>query len=763
MIAEATRPTARSQLVPATSVERPLEAELRFTETFRRNQDAPVAIREAMCLAAQYPEICSPIEEGDLFAGRVQPRLVGFSPDEWGSCAFGFYHLPQALEQAMQDYSLSPDRQRRAQEMLEFWNAQNTSTHVRRAYPTQMAQYLPSDDWMNEPGIAFPLYRLTGGNVDYAKLMRLGLPGMAAEIERRRERAVLAGSDAQLYEAMLIALDVLAGVCRRYERHARDLAKATFDVQRRKELGQIAETLCHIVAAPPRSLREAIQLFWLYALVADIRNHGRMDVYLGDFLARDLETGALGEDQALALLQSLWQLMADRCTRVHNRVIVGGLGRPNEHNADRFALVAMEATRTVHEAEPQLSLRFYSGMNPALMRKALDVVGEGRTFPILYNDDVNVPAAMRAFDVGRAEAEQYLPFGCGEYILDHRSFGTPSGVLNLLKALEATLHNGVDPLTGKSIGLALGQFRDFTTFDDLWAAYTRQVEHFVRLLAEHEALEYAVAGEQAACLYHSMLYDDCLERGRAIFDGGIHYLGGTLETYGNTNTADSLMAIKDLVYDHKLLTHDRLLAALDANFEGYAAERRLMLAAPKYGNDDDRADRMLLEVHNHVCTVVREQRERARLHSYLVVIINNSANTLMGHWTAASADGRRAGTPMNNGNAPSSGNDHKGITAMLNSIVKPSPAIHAGAVQNMKLSRELFLTRRAELEALLESYFARGGTQAMITVVSRDDLERALEAPEQYRHIFVRVGGFSARFVDLPRDVQIEILQRTLY
>jgi pyruvate-formate lyase len=763
MIAQAPKPTARGQMTPATSPEYPFEAELRFTDTFRRYQDTHVAIREAMCLAAQYPEACGPIEDTDLFAGRIQPRLVGFSPDEWGSCAFGYYHLPQAIEQAMQHYQLDPPRRCRVQAMLDFWNAQNTSSQVRAAYPPALAQYLASDDWMNQPGIAFPLYRLTGGNVDYGKLMRLGLPGMSAEIGQRQQQAAVAGEDTQLYQGMLLALEVLATVCRHYERQARELAAATFDLQRRSELKQIAETLCSIVAAPPQNLREAMQLFWLYALVGDIRNHGRMDIYLGDFLARDLATGALTEAAALRLLQSLWQLMADRCTRVHNRVIVGGVGRPNREHADRFALLAMEASRTVHEAEPQLSLRFDQGTDPALMRKALDTIDAGRTYPILYNDDVNVPAVMQAFGVGCTEAEQYVPFGCGEYILEHRSFGTPSGVINLLKALEVTLHNGIDPLTGRSAGLALGQFHDFKTFDDLWAAYARQVEHFAGLMADQAVLEYTVASKQASFLYLSMLYDDCLERGRSIFDGGIRYLGGTLETYGNTNTADSLMAIKQLVYDKGLLTHGQLLAALDANFGGYARERRLMIDAPKYGNDDDRADGMLLQVHNHICTTVRAQRERTPLHSYLVVIINNSANTLMGHWTAASADGRCAGTPMNNGNAPSSGNDRKGITAMLNSIVKPSPAIHAGAVQNMKLSRELFATRRAELEALLDSYFANGGAQAMITVVSRGDLERAMAEPEQYRHIFIRVGGFSARFVDLPRDVQLEILNRTLY
>ena len=285
-----------------------------------------------------------------------------------------------------------------------------------------------------------------------------------------------------------------------------------------------------------------MQLFWLYSIVGDIRNHGRMDVYLGTFLARDLASGRLDEDEALRLLQSLWRLMAARNTRVHNRVIVGGRGRPNEADADRFALLAMEATRTVLEVEPQLSLRFYEGQHPALMQKALDVIGEGRTYPILYNDDVNIPAVQKAFGFEREEAEQYAPYGCGEYILEHRSFGTPSGVINLLKALEVTLHDGVDPLGDQRMGLALGALRDFDSFEDLWQAYARQVEHYVGIMAEQEVLEYEVAGKQAAFLYLSMLYDDCMERGKAIFSGGIRYLGGTLETYGNTNVADSLVA-----------------------------------------------------------------------------------------------------------------------------------------------------------------------------------------------------------------------------
>lgn len=750
-------------MVPRTSPTRPLEAELHFTETYRRYREAPAALREARCLAAQAPALFQPIEEGDLLAGRIRPPLVGFSPDEWGTCAFGYYHLPQAIREAAQEHGLGPEMRARAEEMIAFWDEESTAAKLRRAYPPEMARYLPEDDWMNTHGVAFPLYRLTGGTVDNGKLVRLGLPGLRAEVEERRQQAEADGEDTALFEGMAIALGVLAGVCRRYEAEARALAATEPNPARHDELLTLAEALAAIQTAPPRSLREAAQLVWLYALVGDIRNYGRMDVYLGDFLARDLEAGVLTEGEALRLLQSLWQLMAERETRVHNRVIVGGLGRPNEASADRFALLAMEATRTVLEPEPQLSLRFHEGQDPALYQKALDVIAEGRTFPILYNDEVNVPAVMAAFGFGREEAEQYVPFGCGEYILEHRSFGTPSGVINLLKALEVTLRDGTDPMTGREMGLALGRFEDFETFEDLWEAYAAQVEHFVRLMAEQEALAYKVAGREAPFLFLSMLYDDSLERGRAIFEGGIRYLGGTLETYGNANAADSLTAIKELVYDRKLLTPEELLAALDADFEGHARVRRMLQQAPKYGNDDDRADAMLVRVHEHVCTVTREQAARVGLHSYLVVVINNAANTLLGHWTAASADGRRAATPMNNGNAPSSGNDRKGMTALLNSMVKPRADIHAGAVQNLKFSPELFRTRRPELEALLGTYFEKGGAQAMITVVRRGDLEAAMERPEEFGHLFVRVGGFSARFVDLGRDVQREILDRTLY
>lgn len=738
-----------------------MEQAVMFTETYRNYKNDHVAILEAMCLSVQYPYAFEPIQANDLIAGRFRRPWVRFTSHDCDELAFTFDE--KRMIEAYENPDASKFEKRSILELIKFWKTENTQAKVRAAYPPYLAEALPSDDWVGEPGIAFPLYRMCGAMPDFGKLLQLGIPELKAKVESHRQQALREGGDVKLFEGMGLALDLFTGSCLYYAEQAEQISQGESDEARKLELEEIAAALRSITQDQPTTFREAIQLFWLYSLLSGVRNYGRMDVYLGDFLANDLKTNAIFEPQALKLVQSLWLLIASLKTVYESRVIIGGLGRRNQNNADRFAMLAMEASRTVCEIEPQLTLRCYTGMNPDLLEKALTVIGEGRTLPMLYNDDVNVEAAANAFRVSREEAEAYVPFGCGEYILEHRSIGTPSGVINLLKALEAALHNGIDPMTGRRIGLSTGALREFTSFDKLFDAYKQQIDYFTEIMADQEELEYRVIGGTAAYLYTSMLYDDCMERGKSLFNGGITYLGGTLETYGNINTADSLTAIRDLVFEKKQFCLEHLVQWLDADFQGFELERKKLLKVPKYGNDDERADEMAKKVHQHICSTIRKQRSRTNLHSYLNVIINNSANTILGRYTSASADGRKAREPMTNGNTPSGGSDKNGMTALLNSIVKLDPRIHAGAVHNLKCSRELFTERREQFKAVLDTYFAKGGTQLMISVVNRAELEQAMIEPEKYSHVFVRVGGFSARFVELDRDVQEEILSRTLY
>jgi len=735
-----------------------------FTDAYRRHSVDEAERRELACLRLQFPFVLQPIKQGDLFAGRITHAPVGFAPQMHSG--FGYYVNEADFLQMIDSNDLSAVQKVHARRMLQFWKNEQTRKITRDAYPPHMAELLPSDNWNGESGIAFPLYRMAGSNLNYERLLTLGISGLRDVITARQKKPGTDAKSHELFTAMQMGLELLRDVCTWYAEAADVLAMQTADKAEAANYSRIAETLNHIAYFPPETFHQALQLFWMYALLSGNADYGRIDIWAADFYARDRRENNLSQQEALEMLLSLWQLIAEReggAWVFDSRVIIGGMGRGNEKWADELALLCIEATRRRHDVLPQLTLRFYKAQNPKLYEKALDCIAENNPYPLLYNDDVNIPAAEHAFEISHEQAVDYVPFGCGEYIIDHQSFGTPSGVLNMLHALLVTLHNGVDPTTGKTMGLQTGDPNSFTTFEDLYTAYLKQLEAHVQVLAEQEILEYQMAGRTAPFLFFSMLYENCIERGRAVFDGGVKYLGGTLETYGNTNAADSLLAVKKLVYDEKKMSLAEMVNILDADFAGFERERKTMLDLAKYGNDENEADEMLLRVDRDVFAMVREQAQRVGLHSYLVVVINNNANTVMGRYTAASPDGRPAFTPMNNGNNPSSGMDKNGVTAFLNSIVKPPVNLAAGLVQNMKFSKDLFAKHPKEIEQLLSVYWAKGGAQAMITVIGRDDLQNAIKNPQEYQNLIVRVGGYSARFVDLDADIQQEILNRTLY
>jgi pyruvate-formate lyase len=724
----------------------------KFTKTYQENKNSPIAIREAKCIEVMSEYQFLPMEQEDLLAGRKRIVEVGFSNEPLLGRSVGYFYDEQRSAEAMAREHCTQEQMEHVVQLLDFWKTEETRYQLRQAYPEYMKHAMPQDLYWMYSEVAFPLYRVVGAYLDYDKLLTLGLDGLKEEISQYRIKAEKSGVDTQLYIGMEMAIDTLATVCKNYALEAKASGK-----------DKLAAALEHIAHRAPSTFLEAIQLSWLYALISGVLNYGRMDSYLGEFYVRDLEQGILTESEALEYIKSLWRLIAARNTVFHGRVIIGGKGRKNEAAADAFALLAIEASRTVIEIEPQLSLRFYEGQNPILMEKALECIGEGRTYPMLYNDEVNIPSVMKAFEIEEEEATDYVMFGCGEYVINKKSFGSPNGIINLLKALEITMFNGYDMLDKKDRGLRLGALTDFETFEEFYQAYQKQLTYYIEILAEQEQLEYEMVAKTGSFLYISMLMKDCIERGKGVFDGGIKYLGGTLETYGNINTTNSLYAIKDIVYEKNLINRKDLLKALKANFVGYENERKLLAGAEKYGNDLKNIDTFAAEFHEFLCNTVKKQKDWTNLHSYLVVIINNEANTILGRFTGASADGRLAGDPMANANNPAGGTDKNGITAMLNSLTKLDTSCHAGAVQNMAFSRELFHDHKEVLKGLLDTYFKNGGQQAMITVLNRNDLENAMKDPENYQHIMVRVGGFSARFVTLAPDVQKEIASRTLY
>ncbi|MGE5557089.1 MAG: pyruvate formate lyase family protein [Bacillota bacterium] len=739
-----------------------VEREIRFTEVYRAHEKDHPHKREIACLKKQAEETLMPIREEDWFAGRIDRMLVGIDPERGSLTEAAYFCRFEVLKEYLANPNADEELRGKASRLLDYWRGRTTYEKCRKAFPEYVKQGLPSDDYYAGFKPSYPMYGLGGPCLDWEKLTRLGVCGLKAEVGKRAERAEEEGGDFMFFWCLEAALDVFSRSALNYMDQARRLAEtATGDA--RKRLLLIAESLTWIAEFPPQTYHQAIQLVWLYSLVALPRNYGRMDVYLGGFLARDLDNGVLTQEEAKEMTIGLWRLIVARGDNFNNRIIIGGKGRPNERNADCFAMLALEVQEAVRESIPQLSLRVYDGMNPALLDKALRVIEGGSTFPIIYNDDVNVPASKENFNVGEREAEQYLMYGCGEFLLEHRSVGSPDAVVNILKVLDITLHNGRDTFTGEIQGLALGGLQDFASFEDLQETFTRQLGYQIELLAAAQATIYFITGHEAAFPLLSLLYDDCITRGKPLLAGGVRYLGGTMECFGNNSAADSLLAIKKAVYEQKLLAPGELLACLECNYEGREKERRILLSMPKFGNDDPEADAMSLWVNRIVYEAAQNQAARVGLASFLPVLINNGDSILFGKTTAASADGRKSGEPLSNGNQPSAGFDRSGITALLNSMAKLGAKMHAGATHNLKISRGVFKSRPQEIGALLKGYFARGGTQIMVTVTDRGELEKALKEPERYGNLIVRVGGYSERFINLPREIQQEVLRRTLY
>lgn len=715
-----------------------LEYMLLFTQTYEEYSKKSICEREARCQQVQLRYCMLPPRPQDLFAGRKATPPIGFLPQAPDS-SVGYYCNTEQVLELKNDPAFGIEQRHQLDELLTFWSGKTTKEKIIASYTKEQLAGLTLGDMSTESGAAFPLYRMGGAQMNPAKLLKLGLNGLIEEADSRR------AVNPNFYDNISFVLRCLQELLHQYAGEVRASSNSS------SEMEVMADNLEWLATNPPVSFWQAMQLSYLFYLVSGTFNYGRMDEYLGSYYAKDVDAGVITEEFALKLTKNLWSLMIERDTQWDARIILGGADRENAPDADRFALIALEASRQLKDVIPQLTLRCHQGMNPHVYQKALNVIGEGTTFPILYNDDVNIPAAAAAFDVELETAAGYVPFGCGEYVLYNQSFGTPSGAINILQALNESVY-GQDSLLAKC--------EDFETF---YTAFLNRLKEYILLLAQQEKLEYEICAADSPYLIFSTLFDDCLKRGKPIFDGGIRYLGGTLECYGNTNTADSLTALKTLVYEQKVISRKELIKALGNNFVGYEDLRLRLLQAPKYGNDDEAADTVAVRFHEDVTAAIRNCAKQVGLHSYLAVIINNSMNTTFGLTTGASADGRLPFTYMANANNPTGGMDKNGITALLSSLVKLSPEKHAGSVQNMKFSKDMFGSLRAKTESLLAAYFAGGGTQTMITVQNREDLENALANPEHYQNLIVRVGGFSARFVDLSRAIQQELISRTLY
>lgn len=726
----------------------------RYTDTHRRAANRPKEEREIACLRVLYPALFRSIESSDLVAGRIDVLPIGFGcVTSLGGV--GHYCVFQKLNAFKEQ--LTEDGQKAAvKELYCYWAEHDLKTKYCEEIVTE-------DTTGRFIDCEYPLIataRLSGMMLNYPLLLDNGISGLRNVLE---QKALLAPEN-HFYKAGIQSLDLFADCAQYLKIMALEQAEAVAG-KRKKELLRMAEGLEAVKGKKPENFHDAIQLFWLYAILAGVINYGRLDDYLGVYLKQDLECGVLTQEEAYGYIKSLWTMIENRRTTVNGRIIAGGRGRRNPEAADVFLRLALQVAKDVRYVEPQFTLRVTEDMPEDIFDMAMDCLGVGATYPTLYNDEVNIPAVMKAMRVDEKTAEQYVPFGCGEFVIAGQSTGTPNTCLNLLKLLTIALNEGVDPMDGqkKNGPVSLLAPEQLDTFEKLYRQYKALLNYYFDVSVKAQIYSYEAMRREVSFLFTSLLMEDCIGRGEALLDGGVRYLGGTNETYGNINTSDALSAIKHFVYDTKTYTLTQLCEAAKADFVGYAKVRMDLWNYDKYGNDIREIDDFANDFFKFVAGGIRDRGIAAGIQYYLIVISNNQLNTEWGRRTAASLDGRRSGTFMNPANNPQGGASRRGPTALLNSLARFDAGLHGGSVQNIKFAKPFFNENKEKIKTLFKVYFKRGGCHIMVTVIDKDVLEKARKSPEEYRDLIVRVSGFSAVFVNLAPDVQEELMSRVMY
>ncbi|MHB0875127.1 MAG: pyruvate formate lyase family protein [Anaerolineae bacterium] len=599
--------------------------------------------------------------------------------------------------------------------------------------------------------------------LDLDWLLGVGLAGIEEEIDVRQRWG--GGLDPDFYAAMKATVAAVSTLIARYGERAAALAATEPDAARQAELGGIADTCAWISRRPPRTFHEALQLVWSVHALNGLDSFGRFDQYLWPFYERDLSRGTITREQAGYLLQLTWLKILEG-TYIQN-LTLGGLDADGREVSNDLTFLCLETTRALATPQPNLSLRLSPDSPPRLLDAALETIGLGLGVPALYNDEVFI-AGLEGLGVPLRDARGYALAGCSQVMIPGRShFLCDDGVFNAAKCLELALNDGVDALSGRQLGPRTGSPDSFADLGAVIAAFKEQVRYAADMLGRSCNTTDRIYAESCGFPLRTLLVRSCLERGKGIWDGGAAYNGIQAECVGITDTADSLAAIGRLVFsgahggsDDGACSLPDLVQALRDDWSGQERLRALCRGrAPKFGNDDDYVDAIYRDVAETVYREVRRQTAR-RGGAFIPGSVVFTYNVGYGRRTGATADGRRARSPLADSAGASHGCNRSGATALLNSMAKFDQSLGTTCVVlNLMFTRADF--RSGMVGPLLRSYFERGGMQVQVNVVDGETLKRAQERPAEYRHLTVRVGGYSAYFTELDRAQQDEILART--
>lgn len=766
--------------IPTLSAERALL----LTDFYARSQgihSTPVQRALSFRYVMEHKTIC--INPDELIVGEKGPAPKA-APTYPELCCHSLSDLEILDSRPKIPFKVSQEtRAAHSDKIIPFWQGKSQRERI-------FAEMTPEWQEAYEAGIftEFMEQRAPGHTVLDDKIYRLGMLDFKQQIATSLAQLDFL-NDPSAYarqeelKAMQICADALILFGQRHAQKASELAAAETTPRRKAELEQIAEICTWVPARAPRNFWDALQYYWFVHLGVttelntwDAFCPGRLDQHLYPFYRSGLSDGSLTRDKAEELLHCFWIKFNNQpappkvgVTAAESgtytdfaQINVGGLRQDGSDGVNEVSYLLLDVIEDMRLLQPSSSVQVSKKNPDHFVKRAGKIIRTGFGQPSIFNSDLIVQELVRqgknvadARCGGSSGCVEVGAFGKESYIL--------TGYFNIPKVLEVTLHDGLDPRTGKQLGPHTGSASSFKTYEELFSAFEIQIRHFIDIKIRGNNVIERLYATYLPAPFLSLLTDDCIARGKDYHDGGPRYDSTYIQGVGLGSITDSLSAIKRHVFEDGTLRLDELMQVLSNDFKDNERLRRMLLnKTPRYGNDDDCADDIMVQVFELYFNAI-DGRKNTRGGTYHINLLPTTCHVYFGSVTGATPDGRQAWTPLSEGVSPVQGADRRGPTAVVRSVAKMDQARTGGTLLNQKLSPRLLSTDEGldHLVQLVRSYFKLDGHHIQFNVVEADTLRAAKLHPEQYRDLIVRVAGYSDYFCDLSEALQDEIIART--
>lgn len=764
------------------------------TLAYKENLNQPRVMVRAKMLEKVLDNMSIYIEDKSLLAGNqaTKNRNAPIFPEY--TMEFVMNELDQFEKRDGDIFYITEKTKEQLREIAPFWQNNNLRARGEALLPEEVRVFM-------ETGVFGMEGKLNAGDahlaVNYERILKDGLRGYEKRVKEYKATLDLTNPDNIdkycFYNAVLIVLKAVRNFANRYSVLAKDLAEKELNQERKIELLEISRICSKVPYEPAETFQEAVQSVWFIQLILQIESnghslsYGRFDQYMYPYYDRDIKNGTIKESEALELLTCLWiktltinkvrsqaHTLSSAGSPMYQNVTIAGQTTDKKDAVNDLSFLVLKSVAQTRLTQPNLTVRYHKNINKRFLDECVEVMRLGFGMPALNNDEIIIPSFMD-WQVKEEDAYNYSAIGCVETAVPGKWGYRCTGMsyINFPRMLLCTMNNGVDLTSNKRFTKGYGYFTEMESYEELLKAWDKTIREITRYSVIVENVIDKASERDVPDILCSALTDDCIARGKTIKEGGAVYDFISGLQVGIANMADCLAAIKKLVYEEKKITRQELWNAILDDFsspENKKIQEMLIREAPKYGNDDDYVDQLIVEAYDSYIEEI-EKYPNTRYNRGPIGGIRYagtssiSANVGQGMSTMATPDGRNAFEPLAEGCSPAHNSDKNGPTAVFKSVSKlRTNKITGGVLLNQKMTPQMLSTEenRQKLELLIKTFFNRlHGYHVQYNIVSKETLIDAQKHPEKHKDLIVRVAGYSAFFNVLSKKTQDDIIGRT--